>query len=81
MRGEYVTATVWAEVKRSRRTGIPIDREFLHTETGVSWNRLEVMISAAAQDLMHLEADPMPEAPQAPFPPLKFWPANWKPGR
>ena len=78
MRGEYVTATIRREVNRARRDGRPIDREWLRVETGISWARLEACISTFTQQAIHAEADPMPEQPQGPFPPIKFWPADWK---
>lgn len=51
MRGVYVRTAIRAEVRRARREGREVNRQYLHDETGLSWNRLEGMIAEASRDL------------------------------
>ena len=51
MRGQYVRSAIRAEVRRAMRDGRSVNRQYLHDETGLSWNRLEVMITEAAANL------------------------------
>jgi hypothetical protein len=51
MRESYIRSAVRAEVRRARRDGREVNREYLREETGVAWNRLERMISDATRDL------------------------------
>jgi len=51
MRDAYIRSAIRAEVRRARRDGRDVNRRYLRTETGLTYRKLELLISETTRDL------------------------------